>query len=240
MTRDEEALYDELKTLGLELHIPVPEAFWKLEVMDRAGNPLQIHQQRSHSWNRNAYNMIMSGLAGIGGNDNTFGGGKMNLKKTDGGITYSAAYTWPLHYWGNNRTTSQENAGRAYRGALSSTWNGIVLGTGAGAEGFEGYALDSLITEGVGAGQFNYAEQAAPVKSYNAGTLTYSVEMVRYMNNNSGGLVGVNEVAIYAYWGIGNYQGIYMACRDKLGATVNIPNTGQVRVTYTVQMAFPA
>jgi hypothetical protein len=31
-----------------------------------------------------------------------------------------------------------------------------------------------------------------------------------------------------------------LVCRDKLAATVTIPNTGQLKVTYTIQLTYPS
>ena len=58
----EEHKYKELKRLGTELHIPIFEAFLKLEVFDKDGKLVQEHSQRGHSWTRNAYNMMFSSL----------------------------------------------------------------------------------------------------------------------------------------------------------------------------------
>ena len=63
--------------------------------------------------------------------------------------------------------------------------------------------------------------------------------MIRYFNNNSGGNVNVNEVGIVAYLQ-GQYNQNYMMSRDKLAATITVPNTGQLRVTYTIQLTYPA
>ena len=59
----DERKYRQLKKLGQELRIPIPEAFWELEVRDKDGKVIQRHKQRSHSWVRNAYNFLFSELA---------------------------------------------------------------------------------------------------------------------------------------------------------------------------------
>jgi len=65
--------------------------------------------------------------------------------------------------------------------------------------------------------------------------------MVRYFNNNSGGDVNVNEVALVLNQPQGGaVYGKWMQSRDKLASTVTVPNTGQLKVTYTVQLAYPA
>ena len=51
--RYEESRYEEVRRLGQELHLPIPETFWELEVRDRDGRIIQRLRQRSHSWVRN-------------------------------------------------------------------------------------------------------------------------------------------------------------------------------------------
>ncbi|GAH72404.1 unnamed protein product, partial [marine sediment metagenome] len=64
------------------------------------------------------------------------------------------------------------------------------------------------------------------------------VDLVRYFNNNSGGNVDVNEVALVTNGYFGGAH-IWMQSRDKLGATVTVPSTGQLKVTYTVELTYP-
>jgi hypothetical protein len=67
-------------------------------------------------------------------------------------------------------------------------------------------------------------------------------ELARYFNNNSGADVSVNEVALAlrGYQPGSSVPYNYMTARDKLIATVTVPNTGQLKVTYTVQLTYPA
>jgi len=79
----EERKYEQLRKLGQELHIPIPEAFLTLEVFDKDGKLLQRHHQRSHSWVRNAYNMLFCQLSGKGCTGDGFGAGKISVKQPD-------------------------------------------------------------------------------------------------------------------------------------------------------------
>ena len=65
----EEQQYEELRRLAQKLHIPIPEVFLELEVRDKDGRVIQRHRQRSHSWVRNAYNLMIMQGAGINGNE---------------------------------------------------------------------------------------------------------------------------------------------------------------------------
>lgn len=221
----------QLRKLSQELKIPVFEAWLEMEVKMPDGKVVHHHRQRSHSWNRNAYNVMAASLMSINRSDAIYGAGYINNKDIAGAV-YSGAI-----FLIQNNPQNVETAGVGYVGA-AGTATGIVVGSGAGAENFEDFALGTLIANGVGAGQLSYVAGDVPVKSYVAGTKTYSTVYVRYFNNNSGGNVSVNEVGIYNYHQ--NAGKTWMDVRDKLASTVTIPNTGQLKVTYTIQLTYPA
>ncbi|MBA7527492.1 hypothetical protein ES705_19668 [subsurface metagenome] len=230
----EERKYEQLRKLGQELHVPIPEAFWTLEVIDKNGKLLQRHHQRSHSWVRNAYNLLLSQMAGKYLDDpTTYGAGYLNIKWTMGTVVYGSGAA----------IGSFEQPGSAYRANAATHTHGIQVGTDVTAESFEDYVLTGLIAEGSGADQLNYILQEVPGKSYDGPSKVFTITQVRYMNNNSGAAIGVNEVALTTY-GIGpgthTAQDKWVMARDKLGATVNVPDTGQLKVTYTIQLTYPA
>jgi hypothetical protein len=232
---DEEALYDQLKRLGRKLHIPTVETFWEVEVRDGNGKVVQCFKQRSHSWVRNAYNLIFATLAGKDLSDSTFGAGKLNLKDTGNVIRYGAANT-PCYYW-----NSSDAAGWGYRGVAGSHAYGILVGSGSNPEDFESYYLHVAIANGTGAGQLSYVQSEPHVVTWIPGTLTLKNELVRYFNNNSGADVNVTEVALirHEYMPRSSTDAYYMMARDLLASTVTVPNTGQLKVTYTIQLVYP-
>ena len=67
-----------------------------------------------------------------------------------------------------------------------------------------------------------------------------SATYVRFMNNNTAGDVLVKEVALYGNIKVNNSSEYVATSRDKLGATVTIPATGQLKVTYVVSLVYPA
>lgn len=228
---EEEALYEQLRKLGQRLHIPIPEAFWELEVRDGNGKVIRCLKQRSHSWVRNAYNVIFSMLAGKDGDDATFEAGKLNLKRTDG-VIYSGSY--PLQYY--QRATIDATS-QGYRGPAGQDEWGILLGSGTNPESFEDYGLQTKIADGTGAGQLSYIESEPHSITYEPATLSLKNTLVRYFNNNSGGDIDVNEVGLAAN-SLGTMNWRFLMARDKLTSTVTVPNTGQLKVTYTVQLSY--
>jgi hypothetical protein len=230
----EESRYEQLRRLGQDLHIPIPEAFWELEVTDKSGKVVQLLKQRSHSWVRNAYNHMFSQLAGKNGNNSTFGPGSLSIKDTGGTIRYSSR---PI----GQSAWDIDGTGYGYRGPAGEDNWGIQVGSGANPESFEDYQLQTKIANGVGTGQLSYIEQDSHVIAYDPGTKVLSNTLVRYFNNNSGGAVDVDEVALVLNQPQGTQvYGKWMQARDKLTSTVTVPDTGQLKVTYTVQLTYPA
>jgi len=208
------------------------KVFLELEVRDRQGKVIQRHKQRSHSWVRNAYNMLLSELAEVNAGDSIWGAGYLNIKDTGGTLWYGA---YPI---GTHTARSMLALGYGYMGAAGSVTNGIVVGSGTAAESFEDYVLQTLIANGISSGQLSYVASAVRNWVYDAGTKVYTISYSRYMNNNSGGIVSVNEVGlIVSAYVAGNVRQWYMS-RDKLASTVNIPDTGQLKVTYTIKLTF--
>lgn len=228
-----ERKYQQLKRLGQELKIPTFEAFLELEVRDGNGQIMHHHRQRSHSWVRNAYNLLFCQMAAKDANDTTFGAGKLSGKQTNGTVR---GVGYPFGYGESN---SVDGTSYGLRAAAGVDTKGIQVGSGTNAESFEDYALQTQITNGTGAGQLSYIASEVHSISYDAGTKVLRNTLVRYFNNNSGGNVNVNEVGIVAYLQ-GQFNQNYMMSRDKLPATITVPNTGQLRVTYTIQLTYPA
>ncbi|MBA7542378.1 hypothetical protein ES705_34699 [subsurface metagenome] len=226
----EEQKYERLRKLGQELHIPIPEAFLTLEVFGKNGKLLQRYHQRSHSWVRNAYNVMFSQMAMKNGDDPVWGAGHLNVKKTSGAI-------WSFEICLGTGGTGKDVDGTSegYRAPAGIAVKGILVGSGTDAESFEDFFLQTQIAEGAGAGQLNHAQSEAHAISYAA--LVFKNELARYFNNNSGGNIDVNEVVLTAEAGSGVE---HIVSRDKLPATVTVPDTGQLKVTYTIQLTYPS
>ncbi|GAJ09756.1 unnamed protein product, partial [marine sediment metagenome] len=163
----EERRYTRLKKLARELHIPMPEAFITLEVFDKDGKLIQRHHQRSHSWARNAYNMMFASLAGVTSPDATWEAGKLSQKFTNGSIE-SGDYPFAMYFgkgaspYGYKMNTTDVG----YRAAATEDSKGILVGSGENAESFEDYVLQTPIVEGTGANQLNHIESQPHSVSY--------------------------------------------------------------------------
>ena len=233
---DEEKLYGQLRKLGQKLHIPTPEAFWETEVRDSKGRIIQRHKQRSHSWVRNAYNMMFCYLAGKDLDNGSFGAGYLSLKDTGGSVRYGNG---PVCL---GRAVSTDTTSWGYRGPAGNDDYGILVGSGTNPEDFDSHFVHSKISNETGAGQLTYVESEGHAITWNPGTLTMKNELARFFNNNSGGDVSVNEVALVlrGYQPGSSVPYNYMTARDLLASTITVPDTGQLKVTYTVQLTYPA
>jgi len=236
----EERKYSRLRKLGQELHVPIPEHFIECEVTDKNGKVIQHLKQRSHSWVRNAYNLLLSQMAcknldsGVG----EYGAGFLSIKSTAAAITRGDRGAIIVRENEENFETGGIDGG--YRSLAANDSFGILVGSNAGAWSFEDYVLLTPITEGTGPGQLNHVAMAVPIRSY--GALTWTITWVRYFNNNTLLVtdVLVNEVGLVAYGFAAFSDAYWVTSRDVLGATVTVPGTGQLKVTYTIEMVFPA
>jgi len=227
----EEQKYKRLKELAQELHLPIPEAFIELEVFDKDGKLIQRHRQRSHSWVRNAYNCLFVQLAGKGMTADGFGAGKISVKDTGGTVRDTDGWVIGISSF------DVDALGECYREHAAHVAHGILVGSGVNAEDFEDYVLQTPIAEGTGAGELNHV--ASEENAYSYASLVGTNTLVRYFNNNSGGNVSVNEVCLACHGIYGGTTLDFITSRDKLASTVTVPDTGQLKVTYTIQLVFP-
>lgn len=234
---ESEKQFVELSRMGKKLAIPILEAYLGFKVWDKNGKVMLNTLQRSHSWTRNVYNAIICQIAGVnpnGGED--FQDGAINIRKTDGSIISANKLDATSV---DQFNIDLETGNHGYCGAAGDTSYGIQLGSGANAESFNDYALQTLIGHGNGPGQLSYSSHEPIVKSWNAETRTYSVSHRRYCNNNSGGDIIVRETALVQRGSGGIYK--VLRSRDALGdGAILIPNSGQILTTYIISLVFPS
>jgi hypothetical protein len=231
---ESERKFRKLARLSQELRIPITECFLELQVTSPDGRVTHHHKQRSHSWVRNGYNVLVCAMMALNYNDAVYGAGNLNIKGTDGSLRRRAG---AILYGYND--PDWESTGCGYMASAGALINGIIVGSGVAAESFEDYTLQTPIAHGTGAGQLSHAQGEAPLKSYDAGTKTYSSVWTRYLNNNSGGDVTVNEVGLIMSFNT-NYGYRGLVSRDKLGAPVVVASAGQLKVSYTFSCVYPA
>ncbi|WP_103908351.1 hypothetical protein, partial [Dehalococcoides mccartyi] len=176
----------------------------------------------------NAYNHLFSQMAAV----NCLSADGLSVRDTGGTVRSG---NWPVGY--SDYSSNFNTDGHGYKAAAADTTRGIVVGTGIDPEDFEDYELGSQIANGTGAGQLSYI--ASEVYAVSTVGTVKKTELVRYFNNNSGGAITVNEVGLYLGIWAGNLIRI-MTCRDLVSGGVEVPDTGQLKVTFTIQLTYPA
>lgn len=232
---------EQINDMCKKLHImPPPVLRLKLEVF-QDGKPLSVYEDRARSWVRNYYNFMTMQTMGLapGVLGTTFGGGYLTMKNTSGLTSFAEGTTTTV----SARNPINSATDIHYRASAGIATRGIVIGTGTTAESFEHHALAALITNGTSAGQMSYGAMDAPTTTYGAGKFTQTI--IRYINNNSGGSITVNEAGLYCTVYIGSPTAssvdTHMLARDLLSPGVAVPDTAQLKVTYTIESAtYPA
>lgn len=112
---------------------------------------------------------------------------------------------------------------------------GIVVGTGTNAVTPTDVALQTRVVHGTSANTLEYG--GCELLSIAFANPNGSFNIRRYLTNNSGGAITINELGIYAVGCVGNYQS-YTFCitRDLVSPGVAVANTELLRATYTVQI----
>lgn len=232
--------YKQFEALGAKLGLPCPQVHITLRSTDADGNVVAEFSDRSRTFNRNYWNMLFKIMGGMVGSATT------SLADSLLPGTPTSSTTWGAGHLTQKSTTAVvRNSNASFppptaSPAVGNVLSGIVVGTGSSAEDFEGHALTTPVAQGTGAGQLSYAAMTLSTPSYNAGTKVWTSAHARIINNNSGGTITVTETAMYAH-NINVASGVaYMIMRDLLGASVAVLNAGQLTVTYTFTLTFPA
>jgi len=224
ITEDEKIKLARITQDCLDTHVfNPPKTFVNLAVFDKTGLEIERHELLSKSWTRNFYNMLFclftdTPTSYLGA---TFGAGYLACKQTSGTVFSSTTFSL-----GNS----------AFIGPLGSTVNGILVGTSDSAETLESYILGSLIANGTGAGQLSYTAQKATIASYDSGTKKMTGTMRRYLNNNSGADITVKEIGLASDYSTAKL----LQNRDVLPTPVTVPNGGQLKIDYVMELVYPA
>lgn len=208
-----EADYLELERLSMKLGIPLPPTVRiKLE-STLNGKLISRYEDRSHTYNRNYWNIAFIANSAFVSTGAIFGAGYLSSKIREGTIVNFSQ--WPAIGYANSDGT------------------GIVVGTGNAEESFEGYVLATQVLQGATSGKLTHLAQNPTTVTYTSGTKTWAATLTRVFNNNSGASIVIAEAGIFS-------SNSLMLSRDVLGSTIIVANGGQLTVTYTISRVFPA
>jgi len=126
---------------------------------------------------------------------------------------------------------------QGYNAGLGDYARGIQVGSGDLAWDFEQYSLHTLIVHGTGSGQLSYQE-CERILTETVG-MTKRTTWRRFLNNNSGAAITVAEIGLVARAYIGSWYN-FLFSRDVLAPSINVPDAGQLRVQYIIELTYPA
>lgn len=233
----EEREYRKLEKLGQKHHIPIP-GMWLRRQVFMNGEELLNEYGRSHTVNRNYYNlMFCTGAAKNPSDTANFGTSYLSVKDTGGTIrgdvddmlAYDPSFDHDIRY--------NDSVGGGLLSNAAHIEKGIVAGTSSAAEDFEGYALTTPIVNGSAAGQMDYSQ--SELHSVTNATLTLKDTLIRDLNNNSGGGITAEEVGIYTGVYIGTVLYEIMITRDLTAGDV-IADAAQYRISYEITLVYPS
>jgi hypothetical protein len=172
----------------------------------------------------------------------------VSLKQPSGTIAHAAYLPVPATYWNSygafisgDSPGSVGGLNAGYMAGAADDSYGILVGTDDTAETFEDTTLVAKVAHGNSSGQLAIQATNAHVTAYDSGSKTMSDTLSRFFNNNSGGDITIKEVAIYSLLLAGyNDERANLLSRDVLVTPVLVPNTGQLKVSYTNSLVYPA
>jgi len=192
--------------------------------------PLEHYIQYARSYNRNAYNLstFLHCFAAVTGTG-SFGDTHLNVKDTAGNIRGSSAFGIS----GYSPFT--------YNSTYGNTARGILIGTDNTGESFQDYAPIAKIPHGDANGELRYWDMFPNQYTWSAGTRKWTITVIRYFTNHSGGDVTVRELCLVGL--VKTYVSSYNVCysRDVLGSTLTVGDHDLIQAKYTIEsVAFPS
>jgi len=214
----------QLENRAKKLHLPSQGlATFSIELFDKKGNLKALYGDRSRSWVRNKYNLLVNQMLGVGGSTSPwdfYGEGGLMNKVYSGGLVN-------LYYLTSYSSTTP------FCSPAGTTTYGIQIGTSGAAESIEDYLLGSMIAHGTNAGEMEYGD-TTKATTWEAGVSKFKCSLIRHCVNNSGGSIGVNELGLMGYYNYTSSTRQLLQVRDVLASTVNVAHEEQIRVTYNL------
>lgn len=183
------------------------------KVTDRDGKVISRQRRKL------AHSFVKGWIAALCGSMNGSGAPDPDIDATD---TSGAAVTL-----GTGTKPFRSNAG------VGVTDFGIRVGTDDTAVTINDYALAAAIAEGAGGGQMEHL--GASFNEVGVVGNVQSFEIVRIINNNSGGQINVREVGIYIYARTEGGSDCYL-CQARDLITQDVPDGGSITITYTLRV----
>lgn len=265
----DESDFIKFDSLCQKLGVPNTKQFLKIELQNPGEENKIVCDRRSRSFVRNYFLALFHYFGRpLAQATSAYGPANTNFRLVNGtNLRVGVSPAFPTLYFNTGSTGGANNTITVHRSVVDSTngifgvpepgfsyvsttdfaSTGIVVGTGSRTESFNDTNLDVQILSSSIPGTSNRLFHQLPISSqpvYNTLTKTWTNSVSRVFNNNSGGNILVRETAIYFEFpssdGFTSIPRYVMFTRDLLDSTLTVFNGGQLTVTYTWSIVFPA
>ena len=179
----------------------------RLDRIDKDGRVHVGEEQETHSWTAQIFKQFFCYI--------TFQA--INTVKDTGGVNRTLNYS--------TYSNCTATAGQVTRG--------IIVGIGNTPTTIDDYKLETVITDGSGAGQLEYEATVSATVCTNSPAGTWYFDHKRTFTNGSGDTITINEVGLYGYWSTIYY---HMLERTVLGVPYSVLNGEGCIVTYRISL----
>jgi len=229
--KEVDSLYDEMRELAAELHVPLPHERLIVETISASSGERTKHIDRySKSFTRNVYNIWLMNLAPF----------LQGTTYADGSKASKVRASTIKNYVNTSLCTQEAelNPGIGYYVTGTLTVYGVVVGTGNTPESFDDYTVETLIPHGTGGGQLSYAGMTQNSSGWDVGGGYWHNKYTRPFTNGSGGTVTVYE--FIQYWGawVPSFM-TFLFSRDVEAGGIAVPNGDVLEVSYEHRVTFP-
>lgn len=198
-----------------------PKVYIGFEVRDRRGRVIYKRRERGHSWVRNYYVVLVCQAGWVDMRQ------ELNTRIRDTGGSWGE--------YDNQFTYVKQDSW--LEGGEGDTTKGIVIGTGNTPPSIDDYNLEAKIPHGTGAGKMEYQAQADTVSETTA--TGWRTTLVRQFYNKSGASIYVAETGIIGELALAAVTWKCLLCRNVHDPAVEVPDTGILTVTYTIETTQP-
>jgi len=199
-----------------------PKVYIGFEVRDRRGKVIHKRRERGHSWVKNYYKILVAHAGFVPNNSDM----DLRLRATNG------------NWIGTSDVWSIWNLDEDWVGGYGEAGKGIVIGTGTTPVTLDDYKLEAKISHGTGAGQMVYKEQSPHQHETTASG--WRTIMERHFENQSGNSIYIGETGVQGKVGTpGTAYCCVLVCRNVHDPAVEVPDSGILTVTYTIEVTQP-
>lgn len=227
----ESRVFEEMRPLCKQLDIPLLNAKIGLKVLAPDREVLVDRNFFSHSFTLNQLNSMLTLCCFTYADDSGNFGVGYNSGKDKNGVIQSSGSEQLFTTWG-----VQEAVDKGFMASITTTSVGTIIGTDNTAEDITDYDLNAAIAHGSGGGQMLHAASVHS-SGWNAGSSYYWVNYNREFQNDSGGSITVNEMALRRFTNtLASY--VFVMSRDLISGGQAVADGETLAVDYELRHSY--